>query len=113
MVSMNVSHDLGYVLRRGYWHRGIITAAVKALIERIKADGLTYITATHDVNNLRSGMVMRKAGMRYCYTYEELWKPKKITVHFRQHQLNLVDCKDRVYKGYWNKYKKHYVEQNI
>lgn len=113
IVSMDESHDLGYALRREFWDRGIITEAVKAVIEKIKTDGLAYITATHDMNNTRSGQVMRKVGMRYCYTYEELWEPKKIAVHFRLYQLNLDGCIERVYKGYWNKYKKHYVEQNV
>jgi len=113
IVNMDESHDLGYALRTEFWHRGIITEAVKGVIERIKADGLVYLTATHDVNNPRSGHVMRNVGMRYCYTYEELWKPKNISVHFRLYQLNLDGNKDRIYKGYWNKYNKHYVERNI
>ena len=49
----------------------------------------TYITATHDVNNPRSGRVMQAIGMRYCYSYEELWQPKNFPVIFRMYQLNL------------------------
>ena len=113
VVSMDESHDLGYALNKEFWQRGLITEAVKAVIERLKTDGLTYITATHDVNNTPSGQVMKKVGMRYCYTYEEMWKPKNISVHFRLYQLNLDGSTDRVYQGYWNKYKKHYIEQNI
>lgn len=113
VVSMDESHDLGYALRKEFWNKGLATEAVKAVIERLKIDGLPYITATHDANNPRSGRVMKKVGMNYCYTYEELWKPKNLTVHFRLFQLNLDSFQERVYKGYWNKYKKHYVERNI
>ena len=65
------SHDLGYGLRREFWRRGLVTEAGRAVIDRLKRDGVPYITATHDVNNPRSGEVMRRLGMRYQYSYEE------------------------------------------
>lgn len=54
-VSMDEAHDFGYGLSKEYWHRGIVSEACKAVIEQVKKDGLPYITATHDKNNLRSG----------------------------------------------------------
>ena len=69
-VDMKEAHDLGYRLRKEFWNKGIVTEAVKAILEQVKNDGLSYITATHDKNNLRSGNVMRKVGMKYCYSYE-------------------------------------------
>ncbi len=39
----------------------------------LRQDGIPYITATHDKNNPRSGDVMRRLGMKYCYSYEEQW----------------------------------------
>lgn len=110
-VDMSDSHDLGYGLRKEYWHKGIVTEAAKAVIEQVKKDGLPYITATHDKNNPRSGMVMQACGMKYCYTYEEQWQPKNITVYFRMYQLNLNCNKDFVYKKYWNMYKNHFIEE--
>ena len=65
------SHDLGYGLRREFWRRGLVTEAGRAVIDQLKRDGVPYITATHDVNNPRSGEVMRRLGMRYQYSYEE------------------------------------------
>lgn len=88
-VDMDESHDLGYGFRREFWHRGIVTEAGKAVVEQVKRDGLPYITATHDRNNPRSGNVMRKIGMTYCYSYKEQWQPKNIPVIFRMYQLNL------------------------
>ena len=56
----------------------------------MKKDGLPYITATHDRNNPRSGNVMQKVGMEYCYSYEEQWQPKDFPVVFRMYQLTLM-----------------------
>ena len=57
-VSIDDNHDLGYGLRKEFWHRGIVTEASKAVIEQVKKDGLLYVTATHDIKNPRSGGVM-------------------------------------------------------
>lgn len=72
-VSMEDSHDFGYGLRREFWRRGIATEAGLAVIAQLKKDGIPYITATHDVNNPRSGNVMKRLGMTYRYSYEEQW----------------------------------------
>lgn len=108
---MSDSHDLGYGLRKEYWHKGIVTEAAKAIVQQVKKDGLPYITATHDKNNPRSGMVMQACGMKYCYTYEEQWQPKNITVYFRMYQLNFNCNEDFVYKKYCDMYKNHFIEK--
>ena len=109
----NDSYDLGYGLSREYWHRGIITEACKAVIEEIKKSGIPYITATHDVNNPKSGNIMKKIGMKYCYSCEEQWKPKDILVVFRMYQLNFDGSDDTIYREYWNKYLVHFVEEGL
>ena len=112
-VSMDDSHDLGYGLRKEFWHKGIVSEASKAVIEQVKKDGLLYITATHDIKNLRSGKVMKQSGMSYKYSYEEQWHPKNILVTFRMYQLNF-DCNhDRVYKKYWDSSTVHFIETDI
>lgn len=112
-VSTDESHDLVYGLRKKFWHKGIVTEAGKAILEQIKKDGIPYITATHDVKNLRSGEVMKHLGMHYQYSYEELWKPKNILVTFRMYQLNFDSQDTRVYRTYWNKYALHFIETDI
>lgn len=77
-VDMEEHHDFGYGLRKEFWHRGIATEAGGAVIAQVRKDGLPYITATHDRNNPRSGNVMRKLGMTYRYSYEELWQPQEL-----------------------------------
>lgn len=58
-VGMEEGHDLGYGLRKEFWHRGIVTEAGKAVAAQVKKDGLSYITATHDIKNPRSGGVLK------------------------------------------------------
>ncbi|WP_195543485.1 GNAT family N-acetyltransferase [Massiliimalia timonensis] len=109
-VSTDDSHDLGYGLRKEFWHQGIVSEAAKAVVEQVKKDGMTYITATHDVNNPRSGNVMKALGMKYQYSYEELWQPKNFLVTFRMYQLNFDGNDERVYREYWDRYESHFVE---
>ena len=112
-VSMDDSCDFGYGLRREFWRRGIVTEAGKAVIGQLRKDGITYITATHDINNPRSGAVMKRLGMNYCYSYEEQWMPKNMLVVFRMYQLNLDGSQDRVYKKYWDISSVHFVEAGL
>lgn len=112
-VSTDDSYDFGYGLHKEFWHKGIVTEAGKAVIEQLKKDGIPYITATHDVNNPRSGGVMKQLGMKYQYSYEEQWQPKDILVTFRMYQLNLDEDINRVYKKYWDHSAVHFVETDI
>lgn len=84
-VSMNESYDFGYGLSKEFWHKGFITEAGKAIVELLKQDGIPYITATHDVNNPRSGEVMKRLDMKYQYSYEEQWQPKDVLVVSRMY----------------------------
>lgn len=110
-VDLEEPHDFGYGFRKEFWHRGIATEAGKAVVEQVKKDGLAYITATHDKNNPRSGNVMKKLGMKYCYSYEEQWQPKDFPVIFRMYQLNFDGNTDFVYQKYWNESENHFVEE--
>ena len=95
------AHDLGYGFLPEMWGRGYATEACAALIGRLRAERapLPFLTATHDKNNPASGAVMRKLGMRYCYSYREQWMPKNISVLFRMYQLDLY-APQPVYVGY-------------
>ena len=50
--------------------------AAAAFLGQLKEDGIAYVSATHDVNNPRSGRVMEAIGMHYRYSYVERWMPK-------------------------------------
>ncbi len=112
-LSEDISHDFGYALKKDCWHKGYATQSAHAVIQRLKKDGYSYITATHDINNPRSGEVMKRIGMQYKYSYIEQWQPKNIKVTFRMYQLNLDGNKDRTYMGYWDKYEEHFIENLI
>lgn len=109
-VGMDDSHDFGYGLCKEFWHKGIATEASQAVITQLKKDKIPYVTATHDINNVRSGNEMKRLGMSYQYSYEELWQPKDILVTFRMYQLNLNGEKQSVYMKYWNASAVHFIE---
>ena len=88
-VDLGEAHDLGCGLLEEYRHRGLMTEAGRALIDRLRTDGLPFVSATHDVNNPASGRVMARLGMTYRYSYLEQWHPKDPPVVFRLYQLNL------------------------
>lgn len=109
-VSTDDNHDLGYGLRKDFWHRGIVTEAGNAVLVQLKKDGFPYITATHDVENPRSGEVMKQLGMTYQYSYEEQWQPKDFLVTFRMYQLNFDGEHTRVYRNYWDESSVRFIE---
>jgi RimJ/RimL family protein N-acetyltransferase len=111
-LSNNASHDFGYGLRKEFWNAGIMTEACKAVVQALKEDGFSFITATHDVYNVASGEVMKKIGMSYRYSYVEQWQPKDIRVTFRMYQMVFTEGVD-VYREYWEKYPQHFVEKGI
>lgn len=103
------SHDLGYGLRKEFWHQGIVTEACLAIIDRLKDAGYSYITATHDTKNPHSGNVMKKLGMKYRYSYEEQVQPKNIRVTFHMYQINFDEQDEQVYE----KYQANAIDQKI
>lgn len=110
-VAMEEPYDFGYGLRQEFWHQGIVTEAAMALVEQLKADGLPYITATHDVLNPRSGSVMKQIGMTHCYSYEEQWQPKNLPVIFRLYQMNFYGNNGWIYDKYWQNSQNHFIEK--
>ena len=106
------ARDFGYGLRKEFWGQGIVTEASQAVLAQMKKDGVPFVTATHDRENPGSGRVMQKLGMVYHYSYREQWQPKDIPVVFRLYQLNL-DGQERVYQGYWQASKQHFVEEDV
>jgi len=112
-LSIGGGYDFGYGLKKEFWHNGITTEACLAVVNLLGKTDIPFITATHDVNNPRSGNVMKNIGMTYCYSYEEQWQPKDIPVIFRMYQLNFDGQNDRVFKEYWDNSKIRFVEKNL
>ena len=58
--------ELGYCIGRNWWHKGIVSEALTAVIKYFFAEvGMNRIFARHDPENPHSGRVMRKCGMKY------------------------------------------------
>lgn len=58
--------EIGYCIGSRWWHRGIMTEALSAVIEYLFEEvGMNRVAARHDPNNPHSGGVMRKCGMKY------------------------------------------------
>ena len=62
--------EIGYCIGSRWWHKGIMTEALSAVIEYLfTLVGMNRIAARHDPNNPHSGGVMRKCGMKYEGTH--------------------------------------------
>ncbi len=60
------SAEIGYCIGRRWWHRGIMTEALEAVIDFLFDEvGVNRVEAKHDPKNPHSGAVMRKCGMKY------------------------------------------------
>lgn len=58
--------EVGYCVGKAWWHRGIMTEALGAVIRFLLHEvGFNRVEACHDPNNPNSGKVMEKCGMRY------------------------------------------------
>lgn len=106
------AHDLGYALRREFWGQGIMTRAARMVLARAKADGMPFVTATHDRENPRSGAVMQRLGMHYAYSYTELWQLKNIPVVFRMYQINF-DPAAPLYTAYRAQTARWFIEETV
>lgn len=68
-----VAHDnqvekatVGYCIGRSWWHQGITSEALKAVIDYLLVEvGMRRVDAYHDPRNPHSGNVMKKCGMAY------------------------------------------------
>lgn len=57
---------IGYCLGRAWWHKGIMTEALSAVMDNLfDVVGAERIEARHDPRNPHSGHVMLKCGMQY------------------------------------------------
>lgn len=61
--------EIGYVLSKDYWGKGLMTEAVKTVIDFLfNAENLDFILVGHFDHNHRSARVIEKCGFRYVKT---------------------------------------------
>ena len=74
----NQSCELGYCIGKYFWHQGYTSEALswvlKFLFEQVN---FQTVTARHDIRNPHSGAVMRKCGMQYIETRENIGVTKE------------------------------------
>ncbi len=60
------SAEIGYCLSKKYWHKGIMSEALNAVINYIfTKTEYSLLRARHDTRNIHSGLVMKKCNMKY------------------------------------------------
>lgn len=60
------SAHIGYCIGKKWWHRGIMSEALQAVMDYLFDEvGYHRVESMHDSNNPNSGKVMAKCGMRY------------------------------------------------
>lgn len=65
-VGRAQSAHIGYCIGKAWWHQGIMTETLKAVMDFLFDEvGYHRVEAMHDPNNPNSGAVMRKCGMQY------------------------------------------------
>lgn len=81
--EIDESAEIGYCMGKAWWGKGLMTEALKAVLQFGFAEvGFNRLEAYHSVNNPASGRVMQKAGM----TFEGIAKQKYST------NLGFHDC---------------------
>lgn len=65
-VGRAQSAHIGYCIGKAWWHQGIMSEALKAVMDFLFDEvGFHRVEAMHDSNNPHSGGVMKKCGMQY------------------------------------------------
>ena len=67
LLDDNKTATIGYVLSHKYWNNGISTEALSTVITKLFDDGIETIKAEHHIDNIESGRVMEKCGMKFTH----------------------------------------------
>lgn len=69
-VGRAQSAHIGYCIGKAWWHQGIMSEALKAVIDFLFDEvGYHRVESMHDPHNPHSGNVMKKCGMQYEGTH--------------------------------------------
>ena len=71
--DVNASCEIGYCLGSEFWNRGIVSEALKSVIDFLFSEvHFNRVAAKHNVMNVASGVVMKKCHMVYEGTLREV-----------------------------------------
>ena len=66
MIEIRSTCEIGYVISKNHWSKGIMTEALRAVIKYLFTKvNFNRIQARHDIDNPASGKVMLKCGMKF------------------------------------------------
>lgn len=66
IIEFRSTCEIGYVISKKYWNKGIMTEALKAVIAYLLSKvGFNRIQLRHMTDNPASGRVMQKCGMKF------------------------------------------------
>ncbi|WEV60498.1 GNAT family N-acetyltransferase [Streptococcaceae bacterium ESL0729] len=86
------SATIGYVINKDYWGCGLMTEALKNLIDfSFRKFGLTSLDLVADVRNLASKRVAEKAQMKKIREYKSSNKYTKEIVLFSEYRIERAD----------------------
>ncbi|MDF2946491.1 MAG: N-acetyltransferase [Bacillales bacterium] len=72
--EQNLSCELGFCMSKTYWGKGIMCETLQGVINYLFSEiGFNRITAKHDINNVASGKVMVKSGMKHEGTFRQAY----------------------------------------
>lgn len=63
-------YEIGYVLAYKYWNNGYMSESLNAVINYLFDNGFNKLGACHHIDNIASGKVMKKCGMKYKTSFE-------------------------------------------
>jgi RimJ/RimL family protein N-acetyltransferase len=66
--------EIGYVLKRAFWGKGLVTEAVAAMIDLLFAEGQRRVFADTDPDNTASIAVLRRLGFTLEATLRAEWE---------------------------------------
>lgn len=76
--EVNESAELGYCLSADFWNKGIVTECCKVVIDYLFNEvGFHRLSACHMLENIASGRVMQKCGMKFEGTHRDKIKLSK------------------------------------
>lgn len=83
MDEKNETVEVGYSLSYKYWNQGIMTESLKKVIEFFFNEvKIKKLIARHDSRNIASGCVMKKCGMKYIKSIEDVNKNENIILNY-------------------------------
>ena len=80
--------EIGYVIGKKWWNKGIMTEACKKLIEILFDDGFPKIVIKADCNNIGSNKVIKKCGFHFIKQDKVFIPLKNIETTCNFYELN-------------------------